>query len=74
MKNQSVRVIFSLAGLAALEEFPMPVISRPTDVLIENEYSIVSAGTELACRAGLESWRRCRFLPDTVPRPGCGFR
>ncbi len=63
MKNQSVRVIFPSPGLTALEEFPMPVISRPTDVLIENEYSIVSAGTELACRAGLESWAPLPFSP-----------
>lgn len=63
MKTQSVRVIFPSPGLAALEEFPMPVISRPTDVLIESEYSIVSAGTELACRAGLESWAPLPFSP-----------
>lgn len=41
----------------------MPVLGSPTDILIETEYSIVSAGTELACRAGIESWAPLPFCP-----------
>jgi 2-desacetyl-2-hydroxyethyl bacteriochlorophyllide A dehydrogenase len=31
-------------------------IAAPTEAIIKNHYSLVSAGTELACLAGTESW------------------
>jgi 2-desacetyl-2-hydroxyethyl bacteriochlorophyllide A dehydrogenase len=55
--------MFPVPGKAELQSFPMPVIGIPTDILIETEYSIVSAGTELACRAGIESWAPLPFCP-----------
>jgi threonine dehydrogenase-like Zn-dependent dehydrogenase len=55
--------MFPEAGRTELQEFPMPVVSAPSDVLIETEYSIVSAGTELACRAGIEGWAPLPFCP-----------
>lgn len=63
MKTNSKRVMFPAPGRTELQEFPMPEVSLPTDVLIENEYSIVSAGTELACRAGIEGWAPLPFCP-----------
>lgn len=62
MKTSS-RVMFTAPGRAELQSFPTPTISAPTDILIETEFSIVSAGTELACRAGIESWAPLPFCP-----------
>ncbi len=55
--------MFPEAGRAELQSFPMPEIVKPTDILIETEYSIVSAGTELACRAGIEGWAPLPHCP-----------
>ena len=55
--------MFPAPGQARLESFPVPSLAKPTDVLIETEYSIVSAGTELACRAGIEGWAPLPFCP-----------
>lgn len=63
MPNHSSRILFHAPGQARLETFPVPAIARPADVLIETEYSIVSAGTELACRAGIEGWAPLPFCP-----------
>jgi threonine dehydrogenase-like Zn-dependent dehydrogenase len=63
MNKTSVRVMFPEAGRAELQSFPMPEIVKPTDIIIETEYSIVSAGTELACRAGIEGWAPLPFCP-----------
>jgi 2-desacetyl-2-hydroxyethyl bacteriochlorophyllide A dehydrogenase len=61
--NTSSRVMFPRPGQAELQSFATPAISQPSDVLIETEFSIVSAGTELACRAGIESWAPLPFCP-----------
>jgi threonine dehydrogenase-like Zn-dependent dehydrogenase len=63
MNKTSVRVMFPEAGRAELQSFPMPEIVKPTDIIIETEYSIVSAGTELACRAGIEGWAPLPHCP-----------
>ncbi|MFA6286393.1 MAG: zinc-binding alcohol dehydrogenase [Opitutaceae bacterium] len=63
MSPSSTRILFPTPGQARLDVFPRPVIAKPTDVLIETEYSIVSAGTELACRAGIEGWAPLPFCP-----------
>lgn len=55
--------MFPAPGRAELQSFPMPEIVRPTDIIIETEYSIVSAGTELACRAGIEGWAPLPHCP-----------
>lgn len=55
--------MFTCPGQAELQSFATPAISQPSDVLIETEFSIVSAGTELACRAGIESWAPLPFCP-----------
>ena len=55
--------MFPTAGRAELQSFPMPEIVKPTDIIIETEYSIVSAGTELACRAGIEGWAPLPHCP-----------
>lgn len=44
-------------------------------MLIKNEFSVVSAGTELACLAGIESWAPLPFVPGygsigRIVRPG----
>lgn len=54
MPNTSSRILFPTPGQARLDGFPRPATTKPADVLIETEYSIVSAGTELACRAVYE--------------------
>lgn len=62
-KKTSTHVMFPKAGQAELQSFDAPTITSPTDVIIETEYSIVSAGTELACRAGIEGWAPLPFCP-----------
>lgn len=61
--KKSVRVMFPEPGRAELQSFSAPSVAAPTDVVIETEYSIVSAGTELACRAGIEGWAPLPFCP-----------
>ena len=55
--------MFPAPGLTELQAFEAPEILAPADIIIETEYSIVSAGTELACRAGTESWAPLPFCP-----------
>jgi 2-desacetyl-2-hydroxyethyl bacteriochlorophyllide A dehydrogenase len=59
----STRVLFPTPGKALLEQFPAPTLSGPDDVLLETEFSVVSAGTELACLSGLEGWAPLPFCP-----------
>ncbi len=59
----SIRVLFPTPGQSKLENFDAPKPAKPADILIETEYSIVSAGTELACRQGIESWAPLPFCP-----------
>lgn len=61
--KKSVRVMFTEPGRAELQSFTAPEVASPTDVIIENEFSMVSAGTELACRAGIEGWAPLPFCP-----------
>lgn len=51
------KVVFTRAGQVEIQKADTPLeLSGPTEVLVRNRYSLVSAGTELACLAGLESW------------------
>ncbi|HEY9250212.1 MAG TPA: hypothetical protein VIO38_13815 [Rariglobus sp.] len=54
MPHTSSRILFPTPGQARLDGFPRPAITKPTDVLIETESSIVSAGTKLAGQAVYE--------------------
>ena len=56
MKISSIKAItVNQVELTKEDDKSLDSIS-PTEVLIENRYSHVSAGTELACIAGLEDW------------------
>jgi 2-desacetyl-2-hydroxyethyl bacteriochlorophyllide A dehydrogenase len=51
------RVIFAAPGVAALETVDERLeIGSPVEVIIRNRYSLISAGTELACLSGGEPW------------------
>jgi 2-desacetyl-2-hydroxyethyl bacteriochlorophyllide A dehydrogenase len=63
MASTSKRIMFPQPGRAVYESFERPAIAGADDVLIETEFSIVSAGTELACRQGAESWAPLPFCP-----------
>lgn len=55
MKNSQIRVI--APNTVRLEESPFDLrIERPSEVIVKNRYSHISAGTELACIAGQEDW------------------
>ena len=63
MSTSSSRILFTAPGRAEFQRSIAPEIESPTDIIIETEYSIVSAGTELACLAGLESWAPLPHCP-----------
>jgi 2-desacetyl-2-hydroxyethyl bacteriochlorophyllide A dehydrogenase len=49
--------MFAARGEVALETIDARLeIGSPTDVIVRNRYSLISAGTELACLAGGEPW------------------
>ncbi|PTY03711.1 alcohol dehydrogenase [Opitutaceae bacterium EW11] len=51
------RIVFTRVGQVEIQTADTPLeIAASTEVLVRNRYSLVSAGTELACLAGLESW------------------
>ncbi|MBN1401196.1 MAG: zinc-binding alcohol dehydrogenase [Anaerolineae bacterium] len=43
-------------------EFDMSALA-PNEVAIQNHYSLISPGTELACLSGIESWAPLPFVP-----------
>jgi len=57
------------SGELAVEEVPEPVV-QPGHVLILNQYSVISAGTEKAAvtQASQPLWQRARERPDQVRR------
>ncbi|MFX0183177.1 MAG: zinc-binding alcohol dehydrogenase [Candidatus Hodarchaeota archaeon] len=62
MKAQ--QIIFPTPGVVELEEFDFNIADLGnTDIAIETEFSIVSAGTELAILEGIESWAPLPFVP-----------
>lgn len=65
MRNRIVRFLEPWKA-ALVKDDAEPVISSPTDVLIQSQVSLVSAGTEIACLSGREPWFP---LPNT---PGYG--
>lgn len=53
----STRILFESPGKVVVDRFPTaPVIPKPTEIVLRNLCSLVSAGTELACLTGTESW------------------
>jgi len=54
---RSKKIVFSRPGTIEVEEaeFDLSELS-PTEVAVRNLYSLVSAGTELACLTGTEPW------------------
>jgi len=58
------RVMFPEPGKVTFEDFDLdPAALPPHAALVETEYSVLSAGTELACLAGTESWAKMPFSP-----------
>jgi 2-desacetyl-2-hydroxyethyl bacteriochlorophyllide A dehydrogenase len=65
MKNRKVRFVRpGVVELQALEE-SFPALG-PTEVRVRNQFSLVSAGTELACLSGLESWFQLPGTPGYI--------
>jgi 2-desacetyl-2-hydroxyethyl bacteriochlorophyllide A dehydrogenase len=60
------RVVFTAPNVVQLEEVDVDLTPLPDEVVIRTLASIISAGTELACLAGLADW-----APFPV-RPGYG--
>jgi 2-desacetyl-2-hydroxyethyl bacteriochlorophyllide A dehydrogenase len=51
------RVTFAAPGQVALEVVDTVLaIESPSDVIVRNRFSLISAGTELACLSGKEPW------------------
>src|SRR5277367_3687103 len=51
------RVTFAAPGEVVLETVETELeIDSPTEVIVRNHFSLVSAGTELACMSGREPW------------------
>lgn len=64
MNPSNTQIVFTQPGVVALQPAPrLAAPLKPTDVLIETEFSIVSPGTELACLSGKESWAPLPFVP-----------
>ncbi|MDR1011327.1 MAG: hypothetical protein LBM04_09435, partial [Opitutaceae bacterium] len=67
MRSYYNQIVFPKTACAELQEAPtsglLETLDPQTGILIENECSIVSAGTELACRKGLEWWAQFPFVP-----------
>ncbi len=64
MKDCFSRIVFTEPGKAVLAEANASTLpGGPDHVLIETEYSVVSAGTELAILSGGESWAPLPFTP-----------
>ncbi|MCS7225103.1 MAG: zinc-binding alcohol dehydrogenase [Armatimonadetes bacterium] len=57
------RIVFREKNRVELEEFTVDTVLGENEVLIKTLFSIVSAGTELACLAGLAEWAPFPFYP-----------
>jgi NADPH:quinone reductase-like Zn-dependent oxidoreductase len=61
---QAKHIVFTEPNVAVLQDFAFSMDNlAPTEVTIRNHYSLISAGTELACLAGIESWAPLPFIP-----------
>lgn len=61
---QGKRLVFAEPGVTELQPFEIDVADLgPTQVAIETEYSVLSAGTELAVLRGTEAWAPLPFGP-----------
>ncbi len=64
LKMKARRIIFPSPGEVEVEEFDFNTQNlRNTDIAIKTDYSIISAGTELAILEGIESWAPLPFVP-----------
>jgi threonine dehydrogenase-like Zn-dependent dehydrogenase len=64
MQGAYPHILFPEPGRAELRESPAaPLFEAPGHLVIRTEYSIVSAGTELACLAGIEGWAPLPHVP-----------
>jgi len=61
--NQNQTVVFKAAHQAVLEDRPLEKPNGDDFILIRTEKSIISAGTELACLGGGESWAPFPYVP-----------
>lgn len=57
------QVVFPEANVVRLEEAEVDLTPAPDEVVIRTLVSIISAGTELACLAGLADWAPFPFRP-----------
>ncbi|MGQ9514058.1 MAG: zinc-dependent alcohol dehydrogenase [Thermoproteota archaeon] len=60
---EAKRIIFSEPNVVRLEDFEFDPSPTDNEVAIRTLASIVSAGTELACLAGIEDWAKLPFHP-----------
>ena len=60
---QAQRVMFTAPNVVELQTFEFDPTPGPTEVTIRTLVSIISAGTELACLRGTESWARLPLNP-----------
>ena len=57
------RVVFAAPNVVQLEEVDVDLTPLPDEVVIRTFASVISAGTELACLAGLADWAPFPFRP-----------
>ena len=67
------RISFLAANQAELQEFDLDEALQPKEVLVQTEYSIISAGTEGASYTGLELEHPGRPATWSYPRPTTGY-
>lgn len=77
--KQNPTLVFKAENQAVLEERPLQQPQGDDFILIETEKSILSAGTELACLRGSESWAPFPFVPGygsvgTIVDMGAGVK
>lgn len=78
MKEKYAKVVFTEPGIAMVrQEKTEDLLADSKRTVIQTECSIVSAGTELACLSGRESWAPLPYSPGygsvgRVLRPGAG--
>lgn len=67
---QGKQVIFTEPNKVELKDIDFNLDNLgPKDVAVHTRYSLISAGTELACLSGKESWAKLPFAPGYA---GCG--
>jgi len=58
------QIVFTEPNRVELQDFEFDAANlAPDEIAIETHYSLISAGTELACLRGKESWAKLPFTP-----------